>query len=184
MNPKISLSLIIISFGAVLGAIFQYELFLDFLWTLLGLAIFVPLTLVIGLVILAFVLAKRPVGKILSYSLAVSCSCVVSFVVFKATGDLINNWKVDAVVGYVARAVPVLDQLQKKNGVYPSELPVNLLGKPPELLRDDGDYSANGSNFRFEYIDEPAGWAGGEGFLEFDSKTRKWTEDRGPNLTF
>jgi hypothetical protein len=175
---KVILSLVIVSTGAMLGVVFQYELFLDFLWTLQGLVVFVPLTMIIGLVVLSFGLAKRRIGKILSYSLVVSCSCVVSLVVFEMTGSLIDRWKVNAVVSYVARAVPVLDQIQQKDGSYPSKLPTNLLGEPPELLRNYGDYNATGSRFRFEYVDDPAGWAGGEGAIEFDSEARKWINDR------
>jgi hypothetical protein len=160
------------------GVAFQYELFADFLFALEGLAIFVTLTLVIGLVALGFVLAKRRIGKILCYSLVVSCSCVASIVVFEMTGSLIDRWKVDAVISYVARAVPVLDQIKQKEGSYPSKLPVDILGEPPELLRDDGGYDSMGSTFNFEYVDEPAGWAGGEGALKFDSTTRKWINDR------
>jgi hypothetical protein len=177
-HPKFVLSLVIVSIGAMLGVIFQYELFHDFLWTLAGLAIFVPLTVVIGLTALGFVLVKSLLGKILSYSLVVSCSCVVSLVVFEMTASLIDHWKVYAVINYVAHAVPVLDQIKQKEGSYPSKLPIDLLGKPPELLRNYGDYNATGSTFRFEYVDEPAGWAGGEGAIGFDSVTRKWMDER------
>ncbi len=175
---KLILSLVIVSVGATLGVIFQYELFADYVDTLEGLAIFVPLSLVIGVIALTFLLAKRRIGKILSYSLVVSTSCVLSLVVFEMTGDLINKWKLDAVTSYVARAVPVLDRIKQKEGSYPSKLPLDLLGKPPELLREYGDYSATGSTFCFEYTDEPAGWAGGEGFIKFDSVGRKWMDDR------
>ncbi len=172
------LSLVIVSVGVIQGVILQNDLFGDYLWTLEGLAIFVPLSLLIGLVALGFVLARRRIGKILSYSLVISCSCVASLVVFEMTGGLIDRWKVDAVENYVARAVPLLDQIKQKEGAYPPELPVDRLGEPPELLRNYGSYDANGSTFKFEYLNEPAEWAGGEGLIEFDSATRKWMDDR------
>lgn len=81
---------------------------------------------------------------------------------------------------YVERAVPVLNDFAARNGTYPEELPVELLGRPPELLRhtraDDGTgretYSYRGSalSFTFWYstgisIDH---WS-------YDSETRRWT---------
>jgi len=162
----------------MLGVIFQNDLFGDYLWTLEGLAIFVPLTVVIALVALGFLWAKRQIGKILSYSLVVCCSCVASLVVFEMTGGLLDRWKVDAVVSYVARAVPVLDQIKQKEGSYPTRLPIDILGEPPELLQKYGSYDATGSTFRFEYVNEPAEWAGGEGAIDFNSTTRKWADDQ------
>jgi hypothetical protein len=183
--PKYVLSIVIVSIGAMLGVIFQNELFVAYLWTLAGLALFLPLTSILGVFAVVFGASKRRIGKgpsrigrSLNYSLVVSCSCVVSLVVFETTGDLINRWKVGAVESYVAHAVPVLDQIKQKEGSYPSTLPVDLLGEPPGLLQNYGDYTATGSTFRFEYVDEPAGWAGGEGAIEFDSEVRKWTDDR------
>jgi len=67
-----------------------------------------------------------------------------------------------------------LDQIKQKSGAYPAKLPTGILGEPPELLQYDGDYSATRSSFRFEYVDEPAEWAGGDGPLEFDNTNREW----------
>jgi hypothetical protein len=70
-----------------------------------------------------------------------------------------------------------LDQIKLRQGAYPTNLPTDLLGEPPELLQNDGYYSATSSSFRFEYVDEPAGWAGDEGAIEFDSVNREWKDD-------
>jgi hypothetical protein len=94
------------------------------------------------------------------------------------TGDLIDRWKIDAVDAYVTRAVPILDKMKNNSGAYPATLPVAVFGEPPSLLRDYGTYTAAKDTFRFEYVDEPAGWAGGEGALKFESSTRRWVIDR------
>lgn len=163
-----------------MGLMSQDDLFGAYLLWLGSLWILIRLTLVLGLVALGMLLWKRRIGKFLSYSLVISCSSMVSAFVFLGTGICINRCEVDAVESYVARAVPVLDQIKLKSGAYPAKLPTGILGERPELLRDDGDYSATRSTFRFEYIDEPAEWAGGNGPLEFDSTNRVWKyEDDG-----
>ena len=55
---------------------------------------------------------------------------------------------------------------------------MSVLGEPPTLLRDYGSYTSDGKSFRFEYINEPTEWAGGEGFLQFDSSDREWKDER------
>jgi hypothetical protein len=174
--PKSSLLVAITTFGVFLGVIFQEDLFSAFLFVLMGLGVMVPLTLIIGLVAFGFLLARRQIGKLLSFSLVVGFSSIFSLFCFMQTGSLLNKWKVDAVWTYVARAVPVLDRIKQEKGSYPSKLPVDLLGEEPELLRYYGDYTATPSTFRFEYVDEPAEWAGGEGLIEFDNVGRKWTD--------
>jgi hypothetical protein len=177
--PKCLLSTAIVMVGLVMGVARQDHLFADFL-LFLGLQyLAVAFTLVAGIVALVVFVWKRRIGKFLSYALVIGCSSIVSVNVFMETGRWLNRVRVDAVESYVARAVPILDQIKKKQGAYPTNLPTKLLGDPPELLRDDGDYSATPSTFRFEYVDEPAEWAGGEGALEFDSVKREWTNDRG-----
>jgi hypothetical protein len=172
------LSLVIVAVGAILGVSFRDDLFCACLFELSGLAVAVPLTVILGVVVLGLVLAKRRPWKAVSYSLVVSASCVVALFVFMETGSLINSWKVDAVERYVARAVPVLDGIKQKEGSYPATLPTDLLGAPPELLRRYGDYTSTGSTFRFEYDDDPAEWAGGPGPVTFDSASREWKSDQ------
>jgi len=174
--PKWFLSLAIVSFGLILGVSFQDELFMAYLLALTGLGIIIPLTLVIGLVALGFILARRRMGNLLSFSLVAGLSAIVSLFCFMKTGELINRWKVNDVDSYVARAVPVLDRIKHEQGAYPAKLPIDLLGEPPELLRYYGDYTATPTTFCFEYVDEPAGWAGGEGLIKFNSVGRKWTD--------
>jgi hypothetical protein len=172
------LAFVIIAIGAIFGVAFRNDLFGAYLFALSGLAVAVPATVILGLVVLGLVLAKRRPWKAVSYGLVISASCIVALYVFMETGSEINRWKVDAVDRYVARAVPVLDDIKQKNGSYPSKLPIDVLGELPELLRDYGDYSSTGATFRFEYVDEPAGWAGDGGAIEFDSSTRTWGYDR------
>lgn len=105
--PKSLLSLAIVTFGVILGACFQDELFSAYLFSLTGLGIIIPLTLIIGLVALGFVLARRRIGNLLRFSLVVGLSAIVSLFCFMNTGGLLNRWKINAVGTYVARAVPV-----------------------------------------------------------------------------
>lgn len=175
--PKCLLSSAIILAGLVMGVVKRNDLFADFLLWGWWLMILIPLTLLLGLVTLGVFLWKRRIGKFLSYGLVIGCSSIVSVQIFSEIGIWINRWKVNAVETYVARAVPVLDQIKQKEGTYPTNLPTEILGEPPELLRDDGYYSATQSSFRFEYVDEPAGWAGDEGALEFDNVYREWRDD-------
>jgi len=171
------LSAAIVLAGLFMGLIMKDDLFGNsFLW-LGGLWILVPLTLLLGLIALGVFLWKRRIGKFLSYGLAIGCSSIVAVQIFFETGVWLNRWRVDAVESYVARAVPILDQIKQKEGAYPTNLPTALLGEPPELLRDYGDYSADRSSFRFEYIDEPAEWAGGEGMIEFDNTNLEWKDE-------
>lgn len=176
--PKCLLSSAILLTGFVMGWVLQDGLFGNFFLWLGGLLILIPLTLLLGLVALGAFSWKRRIGKFLSYSLAIGCSSIVSVNIFMFTGSWFNSCKVDAVESYVARAVPVLDQIKQKEGAYPAKLPTDILGEPPELLRDYGDYSATRSSFCFEYVDEPAEWAGGAGAIKFDNVDREWECDR------
>lgn len=168
------MSLAIVTVGVVLGVDFRDELFKAYLCALIGLALIAPLTLIIGVTALVFVLANKRIGNFLKFGLVFGLSSIVSLFCFMATGDLINRRKVDAVNAYVARAVPVLDRIKQERGTYPQKLPVDLLGEPPELLRDYGDYTTTAAGFSFEYVDEPAEWAGGEGAIKFDSVGLQW----------
>jgi hypothetical protein len=174
--PKCTLSAAILLTGLLMGVALQNELFSNYLLWLVGLLILIPLMSLLGLVTLGIFLWKRRIGKFLSYSLAISCSSIVSINIFMETGNWLNCWKVNDVENYVARAVAILDQIKQKEGTYPTNLPTNLLGEPPELLRDYGNYSATKSSFCFEYLDEPAGWAGDSPF-EFDSTNREWKNE-------
>jgi hypothetical protein len=175
--PKCLLSAAIVNFGLMMGVARQNELFDNYLLWMGGSFLSEVFTLVVGLIALVVFIWKRRIGKIISYGLVIGLSSIVSVNVFMETGAWINRWKVDAVESYVARAVPVLDQIKLRQGAYPTNLPTDLLGEPPELLQNDGYYSATSSSFRFEYVDEPAGWAGDEGAIEFDSVNREWKDD-------
>jgi hypothetical protein len=71
-----------------------------------------------------------------------------------------------------------LDEIKWKTGSYPLTLPVEEIGKPPELLENSWNYTATDSEFLFEYVDDPAGGSDARGVVEFDSKGRRWSDDR------
>ena len=175
--PKCSLSIAILLVGLFVGVVKQNDLFGNYLIWLGGLWLLDRLMLFFFLVALGVFLWKRRVGKFLKYGLVIGCSSIISIQIFFHMGIWINRSKVNAVESYVARAAPILDQIKEKEGAYPTNLPIELLGEPPELLRDDGYYSATASSFCFEYVDEPAEWAGGEGALRFDNTNREWRDD-------
>jgi hypothetical protein len=174
--PKCSLSVAILLAGLCLGVVMQNDLFGNFFLWVGGLAISIGLTSILGLVALGIFLWKRRIGNFLSYGLVIGCSSIVSIHLFYETGVWLNRCKVDAVESYVTRAVPILDRIKQEKGAYPTNLPTELLGEPPQLLRNDGYYSATASSFCFGYVDEPAGWAGSVA-LEFDNTNREWRDD-------
>ncbi len=103
---------------------------------------------------------------------------ILSLVCLLGTASLISRWKVNAVEAYVSRAASILDRIKAETHAYPETLPTELIGEPPSLLSDYGTYTATKDTFCFEYINEPAGWAGGGGFLKFESSNRQWVEER------
>jgi len=177
-HSLLALFISIVFVGILLGAALQNALFMDFLVVMQSLVILTPLTLLLGLIASVCFIARRSVGIYLKYSLVVSLALLLSLVSLFGTACLINRWKVDAVESYVLRAATILDRIKAETRAYPETLPINIIGEPPSLLRDYGDYTATKDTFCFEYIDEPAGWAGGEGLLKFDSSTRKWVVDQ------
>ncbi len=172
--PKCLLSAAIVMGGVVMGIVYRNDLWDDTWEGLISLQFLVPITLIFSLTALVVFVWKRRIGKLLKHSLAIGWSLVLSIILFVETGGWINQYKVNAVEEYVARAVPILDQIKEKQGAYPDKLPTGILGEPPELLRDYGRYTATRSSFYIEYIDEPAESAISGGPNEFDSDTRKW----------
>jgi len=176
---KLILVAIFLMLGLVAGIILQNSLFAAFCVVSAALAILIPFVLVIGAIaVFQMIIHNHRFKKTIRYLLLIGCSSILSLVVLLATGGSINRWKIKAVESYVSHAVLILDQIKAKTGVYPPELPINVIGEPPSLLRYYGSYYATPESFCFEYIDEPAGWAGGEGFLKFESSRREWTDDR------
>jgi hypothetical protein len=169
--------IIILALGALMGILCQDELFRNFCLSLEALAFLIPFLLVVALIALIQRMIGGKIGGWLSWLALIGASSALSILIFLGVGGGINAWKVSALKNYVAHAVPVLDKIKAQKGSYPSTLPSSL-GEPPSLLRDYGEYSSDGQEFRFEYVDEPAGWAGGEGALQFNSSDRKWINDR------
>ena len=175
---RLWLTAVILLAGVIAGVLRQDELFANFMLTLTALTFAIPYVIVVTLIAIVVRLMKLKIGNVLGFAVVAGYAFIGSIFLFVLVGREINCWKVASTESYVARAVPVLDKIKARDGAYPATLPVLVLGEPPELLRSDGDYSSNGTEFRFEYVDEPAGWAGGEGLLEFDSSNRKWINER------
>jgi hypothetical protein len=166
--------------GVVAGVILQNDIFGATILAVAGLFLVVPTELVVGLVALILFLRERKLNKFLRIFLIVLGSAIPAILICAEIPSWMNQWKVDAVDSYVARALPILDQMKAKDGIYPARLPVDVLGNLPELLRDDGKYSSDGRTFHFEYENVPASWAGGQGPIEFDSTVREWGDGTSP----
>ncbi|HTV47802.1 MAG TPA: hypothetical protein VMG59_05110 [Phycisphaerae bacterium] len=173
---KLFLSIIILSFGALMGFIFQDDLFLNFVLSLEGFFFSFPISLLVAAIAFTRLIDGKKIWPWLSWTVVICCSFTISIFVFYMMGSVIDDWNNYSVRSYVAHAAPILDKIKIQNGSYPLALPVSLLGEPPFLLRDDGGYSSDGQEFYFVYEDEPAGWAGGPAPMEFSSKDRMWKE--------
>ncbi len=171
-------SAVILTLGAFMGILCNTELFSNFLNALAGLALLVPLLFVLAAIAAVQWFKRRRVGRWLGSTIVIASVSIASIFIFVAVNSFVERRKNDAVYRYVARAVPILDGIKSQTGYFPSTLPVSLIGEPPEFLKNHGGYKSNGNEFLFEYLDEPAGWAGGPGLQEFESSDRKWKYDR------
>jgi hypothetical protein len=174
----LAVPVVIILLGTLLGVLVQDDLFAHYIDSLAVLACLIPILFVLAVIAVVKRFMKRKAGRLLVVLIAICGSSIFSIFIFDWVNGRMDILKNDAVVSYVAQAVPILDKIKNQTGSYPSTLPVSLLGQPPDLLLHFGDYSSDGKEFRFEYVDEPAGWAGGEGLLEFESTDRKWKDER------
>jgi hypothetical protein len=86
-------------------------------------------------------------------------------------GHAIRIFHVSAAEKYVLRATPVLDEMKKRDGKFPDSLPVEVLGRPPYLLRSSAGYFSNGLSFHFGH---PAAIRLFDDTWIFSSKTRRW----------
>ena len=171
-------ALIILAAGAIAGWACSNELFRNDLMALAAFGLAIPYVFAVTLVALMLYLKQRKLIWQWSLPVVVGYAALGSIFLFDFVGGAINRWEVASTENYVDRAVPVLDQMHALAGSYPKELPVSKLGEPPYLLKQYGGYSSNGSSYQFKYIDEPAGWAGGEGMLMFTDSDRRWQEER------
>jgi len=94
---------------------------------------------------------------------------VAALLLSYGVGMSIHSYQIRSVKAYVARAVPILDEIRKREGSYPQKLP-EALGKPPWLLRTPIGYTTRGEIFQFAYSDNK-GFMGG---YKFNSKSRQW----------
>lgn len=174
-HSKFSLILIILWLGALMGGLFQESLFQNFLLAVDGLAFVSAFLFLVAVFALAKWLRGQKIDIGLRLAALIGFAVAASILLFLGVGRGINAWEIASVHSYVAHAVPILDELKARGGAYPSTLPVSSLGAPPTLLRRFGEYTSNGTEFRFEYVNDPAGWAGGRDDYAFDSSTRQWT---------
>jgi hypothetical protein len=156
----------------------QGDFFRDYLFSIACLIVLVPLLL--GLCVMGLVrrCTGRRVWEWLKAAIGLGCAAILLILFIYGSECLEDRWENNAVRDYVARATPVLDKIKSQTGSYPSSLPVLALGEPPDLLKMYGGYSSDGQHFRFEYVDDPAGWAGADGALIFESSDRRWKYDR------
>ena len=172
------LALVMLISGVLAGFVFQNNLGFILSTIVDILVILLPLVTFAVLLSVSRVVSQRCMRQMVSYSAKMGSFFILSLFLVIAVAWLMDRWKVDAVETYVLHAVPVLEQIKAQSGKYPSQLPTKLIGKPPFLLRYYGSYTATSDSFCFEYINEPAGWAGGEGALKFESFTRRWVAER------
>lgn len=171
-------SAVILAFAVFAGILCQSELFSNYLSVLTGFAILVPLLFGLALIAAVRWFTGRKIWRWLGSAVVIVSVSTASLFIFEEVQSFVHRRKDGAVYRYVASAVPILDKIKSQTGHFPSTLPVSLLGEPPELLKNFGSYWSDGNEFRFEYIDEPAGWAGGPGAEEFESSDRRWKYDR------
>src|ERR1700733_5855619 len=124
--PKSSLTVVIISLGGLMGVLFQNSLFLNYLWSLIGLTFLAPCVLVIITTALIKRLTGRRIEKWLVLTAVAACSAIISIFVFLAVGSGLDTWKNVSVHNYVARAVPILEDIKTRDGSYPLTLPTSL----------------------------------------------------------
>lgn len=164
--------------GLIAGILFQDDIWKTCYVAVVYLVVGIPFLIIVAILMLIYP-KKLRFGSWSRHLVLVISALSLFAVTMVISMCLINRWKIGAVEAYVVRAVPVLDRIKAQTGGYPSRLPVKIIGEPPSLLRDYGTYTATATVFCFEYVNEPAGWAGGEGALKFDSSTRRWSADRG-----
>jgi len=154
--------------GIASGILFETS-FDHLLILLAGVVIILPLALMAGL-LWAFWggFEDRESGRKLKFSGLIWISFVFALGLFWGVGSGMNEWKIAAVRSYGERAVPVLEEIKHRDGVYPSKLPVSELGRPPTLL----NYESDGTTFTISYIN-PADMFGIGSKLT--SKDHHWT---------
>ena len=74
-------------------------------------------------------------------------------IISACVGGWFHDYQVSAVKKYVLKAVPILGDIRKRDGKFPDQLPVDVLGKPPKLITSDRGYSSDGSSYTFRYQD-------------------------------
>ena len=74
-------------------------------------------------------------------------------IISACVGGWFHDYQVSAVEKYVLKAVPILEDIRKRDGKFPLQLPVDVLGKPPKLIASGQGYSSDGSSYTFRYQD-------------------------------
>ncbi len=157
--------------GAALGAAMQGS-FLMFLLLIFGVEYLLFPSAVILIVVAVIQRLRGHLNtQLLKSGVLAWCAIAGGLFFMWGTGRVTNRCEVDSVHLYVAKSVPLLEQIKARDGSYPSALPVSQLGEPPILLQTNDAYRSDGKEFHFQYSN-PAEFLGGE---QFDSSTRQWS---------
>ena len=120
-----------------------------------------------------FMIALGQTGEIprgLAKTFKISVAAAVAAFLSLGVGSSIHHWKIYQTRSFVAKLVPQLDAFKSQHGKYPNRLAELERTESLPLLAVAYNYSADDSEFRFEYWDD-------SGMMEsysFDSTDRKW----------
>lgn len=109
--------------------------------------------------------------------LLVFCAIIVAIFV----GQKVQSDQISEVEKYVLRAAPVLDDIKMRQGKFPRELPVDVIGKPPYFIgagsKPGEGYYSDGDNFEFAY-EHPSS----DTHIRFNSKERSWIASKASRI--
>jgi hypothetical protein len=162
----------IVSCGLLSGVLVQHELLFRHWYGFMLSALFALLLILNGVIASIKRFGGQKPGAVIQWSAVFLGSSMVATFLFGELSWDINQWEDGAVRSYVARAVPVLDQIKSRDGAYPNALPVALLGEPPEFFKKHARYDSDGATFRFVYFNEPIGFMQDDEYLT--STKRNW----------
>jgi hypothetical protein len=169
----------ILAWGVRSAVVYQNDpgyLFEDLIWNGLCLFSLIP----VSVVVIVFVMGWRyGLGELRNRMIVLGLLVIYASVVASSEAGLqtaiyLAQQQNASVKSYVARAVPVLDQIKAKTGSYPPNLPIDVLGEPPLLLRNTQNYySVSEGVFHFRYY-LPGSWRSVDPPIDFNSTDREW----------
>ncbi len=164
------------SFGIALGLAFQCHFFQCILVHGILSRLLLPLSLLIGLVILIVWMREEKTERwwdVFKATVIMALSLDVSLLV----GYALNRWHLERTLDYVAHAQVVLDDIKRQTGDYPEEWPPELSKDRPYWLRDSHCYGLHSEGvFRIYYYNPiiPV-----DGSQYYYSDTRIWIDRDG-----